>query len=116
MREQARPTSVDHSSKVFRELLFGELDLGPASAPWLLGIERLGAPDYPPSTHDMRKGVRVVRCIQSLDPVRGRRRAIAGTREGCRNGVRSVGDKGAASWAGIDEGFDVAGEGGAITA
>jgi len=59
---------------VFRELLFGELDLGPASAPWLLGIERFDAPDYPPFTYDMRKGVRVVRCIQSLNPVRGRRR------------------------------------------
>jgi hypothetical protein len=63
---------------VFRELLFGELDLRPASAPWSLGNECFGAPDYPPSTYDMRKGVRVVRRFQLLDPGRGRRRAGRG--------------------------------------
>ena len=63
---------------MFRELLFRELDFEPASAPWLLGIERFGAPDYPPSTFDMRKRVRVVRRIQLFDPVRGRRRAGRG--------------------------------------
>jgi hypothetical protein len=57
--------------QVFRDLLFRKLDCRPASAPWLLGIERFGAPDYPPSTYDMRKGVRVVRRIQLLDPVPG---------------------------------------------
>lgn len=64
--------------QVFRELLFRELDFEPASAPWLLGIERFGAPDYPPSTFDMREGVRVVRRIQLFDPVRRRRRAGRG--------------------------------------
>jgi hypothetical protein len=64
--------------RVFRGLLFGELDFEPASAPWLLGIESFGAPDYPPSTYETRRGVRVVRSIQSLDPVRGRRRASHG--------------------------------------
>lgn len=41
---------------------------------------------------------------------------VAGTRSGCWSGVRSVGDESAASWAGIDEGLDMAGESGAISA
>lgn len=64
--------------QVFRDLLFRKLDRRPASALRLPEIERFGAADYPPSTYDMRKGVRVVSCIQSLDPVRGRRRAGRG--------------------------------------
>ena len=64
--------------QVFRELLFRALDLSPPPPPWLLGTERFGAPDYPPSTYLTRKGVRVVRRIQLVDPVRGRRRAGRG--------------------------------------
>jgi len=75
-RSPTRGDRVDR--QVFRELLFRALDFGPPPPPWLLGIERFGAPDYPPSTYETRRGVRVVRSLQPLDPVRGRRRASHG--------------------------------------
>lgn len=65
-------------ARCFVSCCFASWTLGPPSPPWLLGIERFGAPDYPPSTFDMREGVRVVRRIQRFDPVRGRRRAGRG--------------------------------------
>jgi hypothetical protein len=64
--------------QVFRDLLFRKIDLEPPPPPFLLGIERFGAPDYPPSTYETGEGVRVVRRIQLLDPGRGRRRAGRG--------------------------------------
>jgi hypothetical protein len=65
-------------ARCFVSCCFGSLTTCPPPPPWVLGIKSLGAPDYPPSTCDMRKGVRVVRRIQLLDPVRGRRRADRG--------------------------------------
>jgi hypothetical protein len=67
-------------ARCFVSCCFERWTTGPAPPPWLLGIERFGAPDYPPSTYDIRKGVRVVRRIQLLNPVRGLRRADRGHR------------------------------------
>jgi hypothetical protein len=64
--------------RCFVSCCFGSWTSSPPPPPWLLGIVRFGAPDYPPSTFDMRRGVRVVRRIQQFDPVRGRRRAGRG--------------------------------------
>lgn len=64
--------------QVFRDVLLMRMHLGPPPPPRLLVIERFGAPDYPPSTYDMKEGVRVVRRIHLLDRVRGWRRAGRG--------------------------------------
>ena len=65
-------------ARCFVTCCFASFTAGPPPAPWLLGIERFGAPDYPPSTYDIREGVRVVRRIQQFDPGRERRRANRG--------------------------------------
>jgi hypothetical protein len=65
-------------ARCFVSCCFARWTSGPPPPLWLLRIERFGAPDYPPSTYETRRGVRVVRSIQSLDPVRGRRRASHG--------------------------------------
>jgi hypothetical protein len=65
-------------ARCFVTCCFASWTAGPPPPPWLLGIERFDAPDYPPSTYDMRKGVRVVRRIQQFDRGRGRSRADRG--------------------------------------
>lgn len=70
--------------RCFVTCCFASWTAGPPPPPCLLGIERFGAPDYPPFTYDVRKGVRVVRRIQPLDRVGGRRRAGCGHELGSR--------------------------------
>jgi hypothetical protein len=53
---------------------------GPPPPPWLLGIQHFGAPDYPPSAYDTKKGVRVIRRIQLVILFGGEGGPIAGRR------------------------------------
>jgi hypothetical protein len=86
----SRQTRQKLWSEVFRDLLFWVLHFGPPPPPSLLGIERFGAHDNPPTTCDEKGGVRVVMRIQLVGGVRGRRRAGAGhgrlLGDACRGG------------------------------